>query len=119
MAATKPTASRGEVARRWRQSQGDYIRELRGDKGMTQSDLVAALGTSAHQLVSHIETGRVNVPIERVEDFADILGVERVEFAKNLLRFQNPWFYAMIFGADRALQAELKAAATRLDVPKK
>ena len=90
MPSTKPTMSRGEVSRRWRQAQGDYIREWRLAKGMTQSDLVAALGTSAHQLASHIETGRINLPIERIEDFAAILDVPLAEFAKVLLRFHNP-----------------------------
>jgi transcriptional regulator with XRE-family HTH domain len=112
-AATKPTMAREQVALRWRVAQGEYIRELRIASGLTQVDLADAIGVRNKQMVSAIETGRINVPPERIEPLAEALGVNLKTFGRSLLRYQNPWLYAAIWGADAQLAAELRAAPER------
>lgn len=111
--AMKPTASRGNVAAEWRAAEGSYIRDLREARGLTQADLADAVGIQSKQLISHIETGRVHMPVDWMFDFSETLKIDLKEFAQTLLRYQNPWMFAALFGTDPALRAELKRASTR------
>ena len=111
---TRATQNRGNVTFRWRQAQGDYVRSLREARGLTQSDLLDALGIKNRQLISSIENARVNVPPDWAVTLANLLGVPAKEFAMTLLRYQNPFLYAAIFGADAGLAAELDQASDRI-----
>ena len=111
---SRATQARGNVAFRWRQAQGEYVRSLRESRGLTQSDPLDALGITSKQMISAIENARVNFPPDWVEMFAEVLKVPVQEFAKTLLRYQNPFLYAAIFGADAALAAELEQASDRV-----
>lgn len=75
---------------------GDYIAELRRKRGLTQLDVAKALGMR-DAAVSAIELGRNSLPPERMADLADILGVNRVTFAKAVTRHYNPWLFSMLF----------------------
>lgn len=46
---------------------------------------------------------------------ADVLRVGRVEFAQIMLRYQHPWLYAELFGADAELVTELNLTPERID----
>lgn len=65
-------------------------------------------------MISGIENARLNVPPDWVVEMADVLKVPTREFAMMLLRCQNPFLYAAIFGADAALAAELAQATDRI-----
>ena len=47
------------------------------------------------------------------EAFAEALNVPVAEFVKQVLRYQNPWAYAGLFGKDAQLRAELDEAPDR------
>lgn len=115
-AMTNPLLGREEVALRWRLALADSIRTARVDAGLTQSDLADRLDLNSKQFVSGIETGRTSVPPERLEAFADALGIDRVEFGRNVLRYSNPWMFAVLFGADRKLREEIGSAPDRVNV---
>lgn len=110
MASINGTQGHGEMTMAWKRAQADYVRNLRLDAGLTQAEVAEALGLRDKQMISAIETGRNNVPPARIVKMADILGVDQQEFAKVLLRYQHPWIYAILFGADTRLKAEIKAA---------
>lgn len=114
-ANTKPHALRGDQAQRWREQQGTYIRGLREQLQMTGTDLADAVGGMNKQAISHIETGRINLPIERLTEFSEALEVPISEFATKILRWQNPWLYAYIIGDDPELIDELKNAPDRMN----
>ena len=50
------------------------VKELRGDKGWSQSDLAAALGVS-RQTVNSIETGRYDPSLPLAFAIADLFGL--------------------------------------------
>jgi len=101
---------------RWRIALGAYMRSLREAAGLTQTELGEAVGMQNKQMVSGIETGRASVPPDRLAALADALDIDRAELAKRVLRYQDPWSYALLFGLDAHLKAELDAAAPRIGV---
>ena len=103
--------------REWRETLGQYIGDLRNERGMTGQDLADAVGMNSRQFISAIETEQTSVPPERVAAFADALKVPRAEFARTVLRYQNPWLYADIAGLDADLAAELENVAERINTP--
>jgi transcriptional regulator with XRE-family HTH domain len=114
MRLNNPLMAREEAALRWRLALGGYVREHRLAKEMTQDEVTAAVGWNSKQVLSGIETGRTSVPSDRLTDLADALGVEHSEFAKQVLRYQDPWTYAALFGADEKLRHELEIAPTHM-----
>lgn len=83
---------------------GDYIAELRRAMGLTQLDVAKALGMR-DAAVSAIELGRNSLPPERWMAMADILGVNRRKFAKEITRWYNPWQFAMLFPTELSEKA--------------
>ena len=107
-----------DIAYDYRRTVGRMVRDWRLAKGMTQDELARAMGMG-FTAISAIETGRSTVPPERYQEFADILNVERVEFGKLMLRYSNPWAYALIFDpehADRPLQEDIGSIPERIGV---
>lgn len=96
-AITKPLAGRGDTASALRSELGQYIRELRTKRGMTQNDLAKQVGMNFYTGISAIEVGRSAVPPERYLDFARALGVNPKTFMKRVLQMTNPWAHALLF----------------------
>ena len=91
---------------------GDYIADLRLSRGLTQLDVAKALGMR-DAAVSAIELGRNSLPPERMAEMADILGVNRREFAKAVTRHYNPWLFSMLFPKE-LMEEDLKGLPERL-----
>jgi len=53
---------------------GKNLRQIRTQKGMTQGDIVRALGVS-RSFVSNIENGKTNPTLSTIKRIADALGV--------------------------------------------
>lgn len=102
---------RRNIVREWKETLGAYIADLRNARGMSGQELADAAGMGSRQFISAIETGQTSVPPERVVGLADALNVPRAEFAATVLRYQNPWIYAELIGADDLLRQELEDAA--------
>ena len=99
-AFTKPMSGRGQSGDDLRKDLGQYIRDLRTKRDMTQADLAKAVGITYYTAISAIEVGRNVVPPERYLDFARALGVNPKTFAKTVLRLTNPWLYALLYEDD-------------------
>jgi transcriptional regulator with XRE-family HTH domain len=114
MRLNNPLMSREEAALRWRLTLGIYVRDLRLAKNLTQDEVCQAVGWHNKQVLSGIETGRTSIPSDRLETLAGAFGVDLAEFAKRVLRYQDPWTYAALFEADAQLRRELAVAPQRL-----
>lgn len=97
---------------------GDWIRDLRERRDLTQAEL-AELVDVFFTMISAIETGRNSVPPERYKTFARVLRVPEKEFARQMLRWNNPWLYGMLLGEDEELKAELAAIPERVQKKRK
>lgn len=53
----------------------DRIRMLRMNKGMSQDELAKRCGYEGRSMISRVESGRVDLPLSKVDLFAKALGV--------------------------------------------
>lgn len=96
---SNPLAGRGSHSQALRGDLGAYIRNLRTDLGMTQTDLAQAVGLEYYTAISAIEVGRNVVPPERYLAFAQALGVDPKTFAKKMLELTNPWLFVLLYSS--------------------
>ena len=112
-----PPADDDEViedpAYRARRIVGARVRRERLRKGFTQAEVAKQLGVF-HTAISAIEIGRNSVPPERYKELGDLLGINRREWGKFLLRETDPWIYELIYGEDEALREKLKRIPERV-----
>ena len=86
---------------------GAYCKRHRRAAGMTQAQVGDIIGVG-HTAISGYETGRGQLPPGRYDKLADLYGLDRPTFGKFLLRYTNPWIYALLFGLDsRSLEQDL------------
>lgn len=104
------------ITRQLKQEEGDMVREYRLAVGMTQGELAEAVGMNNKQTIGAIETGGLHIPPERIIAFCEVFGADPQEFAKRVLRSQNPWIYSALFGADSDLKAMLATTNDRINV---
>ena len=95
------------IMERNREIIGDWLRELRMERGYGQQQLIDLCGGSWVSSWSEIERGQKNLPPAIWADIAHVLGVPQDQFAKKMLRHTNPWAYAMLYGWTLALRAEV------------
>jgi transcriptional regulator with XRE-family HTH domain len=88
-----------DVGAEYRRVIGSWIKGLRVQADLTQKQL-AELMDVRETAISAIETGRNTIPPERYEQLANLLNVPAQKFAVHILRYDNPWLFKMIFGAN-------------------
>ena len=59
---------------------GAFVRARRTELGLSQGDIIKALGYTSRNSVSNIEVGREGLPAKRIYAWADILEVPRDQF---------------------------------------
>lgn len=103
---------RDNIAVEYRQAVGMYLRDLRENAQMTQAD-VATLMDVHPTHISAIEHGRVTLPPDKYDMIVQLYDLDAEEFGRFILRFTNPWLFAMIYGisSDRTLKRDLQRAA--------
>lgn len=57
-----------------------FVRARRTELGLSQGDIIKALGYTSRNSVSNIEVGREGLPAKRIYAWADILTVPRDQF---------------------------------------
>ena len=97
----------------WRRRQGDLIRKLRTDRGMTQENLAAAIDV-AKNAVCTWETGRLPISPERVVAIAEAFRIELKPFAAFVLFCQAPVLSEIMWPGMAAL---IEPSSGRRDVP--
>lgn len=97
MSYTHPLTGHPEAAKR-RRDAGRFLRDARVKAGLTQQQVARALGLDYYTMISQIELGKTRVPPDKLQRMAEVLGCDRRDFAKALLRFYDPCSWEMLFG---------------------
>ena len=81
-----------------RKQAGAWLRSRRCELGLSQRELAVRVNMEYYTFISQIEAGRGRVPADRIRIWAEALEIDGREFAKNLMRFYDPYTYELIFG---------------------
>lgn len=81
-----------------RRAGGQWLRELREQRGLSQRQLAKLVGAEYYTFISQLETGRGRVPPDRYRTWATALGVDAAGFVRELLRFYDPVTFEILFG---------------------
>ena len=84
-----------------RKKGGAYLKKLREDAGLTQRSLAEKAGFKYYTFISQIEHGAGKIPPELYEAYADAVGVNRVDFIKNILMYYDPHVYKILYGGSK------------------
>lgn len=107
-------AARATSSRALRVAAGHWLKSLRETRGLTQRALAERVGLRYYTFVSQIEGGHGKIPSEQYAAWADALGVDYHEFAKQLISFYDPLLHRMLFGGEggeSVLPADLDTSA--------
>jgi transcriptional regulator with XRE-family HTH domain len=92
------------TAKLMRRRAGGYIRSLRQEAELTQQQVAKHLGYDYYTFISQVELGYGRVPSEDLAKWAEVLRVEKGEFAKRMLSFYDPYLYYAIFGGQHPIE---------------
>ena len=84
---------------------GVFVRRRREELGLSQGDVIRALGYVSRNSVSNIETGREGLPAKRIYAWAD------------LLRVPHDAFFRFATGETRRMEANGHAAPASANAP--
>lgn len=80
-----------------RKEAGTWLRQLREEAGLTQMELASRLGFKYYAFVSQVETGFSRLPTDKVEAWAQTLGVNPRQFAQRLISFYEPELHRVLY----------------------
>jgi transcriptional regulator with XRE-family HTH domain len=80
-----------------RRAAGDWLRQLREQRGLSQRDLAKLVGAAYYTVISQLETGRGRVPPEKYELWAKALEIDPQVLVKTLLMYYDPVTYGILF----------------------
>jgi transcriptional regulator with XRE-family HTH domain len=85
--------------KRQRKLAGTWLKGLRSRAGLTQMELAERLGFKYYSFVSQVENGFGRMPTEKIEAWAQTLGVEPTQFTKTLISFYEPELHRLLYTA--------------------
>ena len=80
-----------------RKQAGAWLKGLREEAGLTQLELASRLGLKYYAFVSQVETGFARLPTEKMEAWAQTVGVEPRPFVQRLLAFYEPELHRVLY----------------------
>jgi transcriptional regulator with XRE-family HTH domain len=81
-----------------RKKAGTWLKQRRGEAGLSQMDLAQKLGFKYYTFISQVENGFGRVPSESMEPWALALGLAPADFARHLLSYYDPVLHRLLFG---------------------
>jgi transcriptional regulator with XRE-family HTH domain len=96
-----PFAKAELPSKQLRKQAGNWLKELRGQAGLSQIQLAKVLGLKYYTFVSQVENGFGRVPVESMEAWANALGVNPSHFARHLIQFYEPELYRLLYEVKR------------------
>lgn len=102
MASSSPSAAKSPSE--LKREGGKWLRALRERRGLSQKELAALIGVQNSVFISQLENGRVRIPPERYDAWAEAYGLPAFEFVKALMSFYDPITHRLLFGANAAVQ---------------
>jgi transcriptional regulator with XRE-family HTH domain len=100
MATTNPLASHPDSAN-LRKEAGAYLKKVREKAGISQNELAKKVGIDYYTMISQVEGGKVRLPPDKMQGWADAVQVDPETFAKTLLRFYDPFTWEILFGGKK------------------
>src|SRR5215467_9209007 len=94
---THPQRRSSELTQKLRNRAGNWLRELRERRGLSQRELAAQVGAEYYTFISQLETGRGRIPPDRYLAWAHALGVDKREFVRTLMSYYDPVTYSILF----------------------
>jgi len=94
---THPQRRSSELTQKLRNRAGNWLRELRERRGLSQRELAAQIGAEYYTFISQLETGRGRIPPDRYLAWAHALGVDKREFVRTLMSYYDPVTYSILF----------------------
>jgi len=91
---------RAAETQRLRREAGAWLKSLREEAGLTQSELSKRVGLRYYTFISQVESGLGRAPIEVQGLWADAVGLEGDVFARTLLRYYEPELYRLLYPAE-------------------
>lgn len=85
-----------------RREGGQWLRQMREARNLSQRDLAARIDVSYYTFVSQIEAGRGRIPAERYLSWAEALEMDPREFVRDLMKYYEPTTYDILFGEETA-----------------
>jgi transcriptional regulator with XRE-family HTH domain len=95
---THPQRRSDKLTHKLRVEAGQWLRELREKRGLSQRELAQKVGAEYYTFISQLENGRGRIPPDRYLDWASALGVDKREFVRGLMYYYDPVTYRIIFG---------------------
>ncbi len=101
MPDVQETANTDDISiREMRKSAGSWLKSRRCELGLSQRELAQRVNMEYYTFISQIEAGRGRIPADRLRDWSVALEMDAKEFAKNLMKYYDPFTYDMIFGLE-------------------
>jgi transcriptional regulator with XRE-family HTH domain len=113
---TNPQKRSDPATQELRREAGQWLKELREKRGLSQRELAARVGTEYYTFISQLETGRGRLPPDRYTIWADALGVPAREFVKRLMRYYDPVTFGILFDDEENAGATASQPASGLNV---
>lgn len=63
---------------------GQYMKDLRKKRGLTQADVALALNLEKSQSTANWESGRVKFPEKHVQKFCELMGIDSPKFIERM-----------------------------------
>ena len=98
MDKSKLRQHKAKSAANLRKELGRHLRKLRESRKLTQGQLAAMVGFEYYTSISQIELGRIRLPTERYEKYAQALDMPIREFARTMMKYYDPITYSHLFG---------------------
>src|SRR5262245_16480094 len=95
---TNPQRRSAKLTQQLRNQAGEWLRELRERRGLSQRRLAQIVGADYHTFISQVENGRGRIPPDSYLVWAHALGVEPRGLVLGLMSYCDPASYKMLFG---------------------
>ena len=89
-------------------SPSEIVRARRQDIGMSQAEVARALDIKSSNFIAVIESGKSQVPFERLLDFANVLKLPKGWFVEKVFRHRLPELASYVF--DELVDEKVKDA---------
>src|SRR5262252_5095265 len=99
---THPQRRSSEITQKLRTQAGEWLRELRERRGLSQRELADRVGAEYYTFISQLETGRGRIPPDRYMSWAAALEVDPQDFVRTLMSYYDPVTYEILFGTKSA-----------------
>src|SRR5215475_3405800 len=101
---THPQRRSDQLTHKLRVEAGQWLRELREKRGLSQRELAQKVGAEYYTFISQLESGRGRIPPDRYLDWAQALGVEPRRFVCTLMQYYDPVTHAILFEDENVVE---------------